>query len=179
MAGKKHGGNTVAVVTRIAKPVAEELGLILWDVRFVKEGASWYLRIFIDKEGGVTLDDCEAMSRAVNDLIDEADPISQAYFLEVSSPGIERELTRPEHFELMKGREVAVNLYRPTEDGDKEIIAELVELKDNNIVLADLDGVRFEINKKDAVSVKLYDCEDYDDTVALDDMEDFEDHIGQ
>lgn len=179
MAGKKHGGNTVAVVTKIAKPVAEELGLILWDVRFVKEGASWYLRIFIDKEGGVTLDDCEAMSRAVNDLIDEADPVSQAYFLEVSSPGIERELTRPEHFEMMKGRDVSVNLYRPTENGEKEIIAELVELKDNNIVLADLDGVRFEINKKDAVSVKLYDCEDYDNTDVLDDMEDFEDYIEQ
>lgn len=164
MAGNKHGGNTVATVTKIVKPIAEQLGLILWDVRFVKEGASWYLRIFIDKEGGVTLDDCETMSRAINDPLDEADPISQAYFLEVSSPGIERELTRPEHFEAMKGRDVAVNLYRPTADGEKEIIAELVGLSGDAIVLADLDGVQFEINKKDAVSVKLYDCEDFDDT---------------
>ena len=161
MAGKKHGGNTVAAVTSIAKPIAEKLGLILWDVKFVKEGASWYLRIFIDKPGGVTLDDCEAMSRAVNDPLDEADPISQAYFLEVSSPGIERELTRPEHFEAMKGRDVSVNLYRPTEDGVKEIIAGLVGLEGDNIVLSDLDGTRFEINKKDAVSVRLYDCGDY------------------
>lgn len=174
MAGKKHGGNTVAIVSAIAKPIADKLGLILWDVRFVKEGASWYLRIFIDKEGGVTLDDCEAMSRAVNGPIDEADPISQAYFLEVSSPGIERELNRPEHFEMMKGRDVSVNLYRPTEDGDKEIIAELIGLEGDNIVLADLDGVRFEINKKDAVSVKLYDCEDYQDSVSLDDLDDME-----
>ena len=161
MAGKKHGGNTVASVTSIAKPIAERLGLILWDVRFVKEGASWYLRIFIDKPGGVTLDDCEAMSRAVNDPLDEVDPINQAYFLEISSPGIERELSRPEHFEAMKGRDVSVNLFRPTEDGVKEIIAELVGLDGDNILLSDLDGTRFEINKKDAVSVRLYDSEDF------------------
>lgn len=161
MAGKKHGGNTVATVTAIVKPIAERLGLILWDVRFVKEGASWYLRIFIDKPGGVTLDDCEAMSRAVDEPLDEADPISQAYFLEVSSPGIERELTRPEHFEAMKGRDVSVHLFRPTEDGEKEIIATLVGLEGDRILLADLDGVDFEINKKDAVSVKLYDTEEY------------------
>ena len=160
MSGKKHGGNTVAAVTSIAKPIAEKLGLILWDVKFVKEGASWYLRIFIDKPGGVTLDDCEAMSRAVNDPLDEADPISQAYFLEVSSPGIERELTRPEHFEAMKGRDVSVHLYRPTEDGVKEIIAELVGLDGDRIQLADLDGTPFEINRKDAVSVRHYDSGD-------------------
>ena len=162
MAGKKHGGNTVAAVTSIAKPIAEKLGLILWDVKFVKEGASWYLRIFIDKPGGVTLDeldDCEAMSRAVNDPLDEADPINQAYFLEVSSPGIERELSRPEHFEAMKGRDVSVNLFRPTEDGVKEVIAELVGLDGDSIVLSDLDGTEFEINRKDVVSVRLYDSE--------------------
>ncbi|MDD6394870.1 MAG: ribosome maturation factor RimP [Firmicutes bacterium] len=179
LAGKKHGGNTVAIVTKIAKPIADELGLILWDVRFVKEGASWYLRIFIDKEGGVTINDCEAMSRAVNGPIDEADPISQSYFLEVSSPGIERELSRPEHFEMMKGRDVSVNLYRPAENGDKEVIAELIGLEGDNIVLADLDGVRFEINKKDAVSVKLYDCEDFDDSDSSDNIENFEDDISE
>ena len=160
MAGKNHGNNTVAAVTKIAQPIAEQLGLILWDVRFVKEGASWYLRIFIDKEGGVTLDDCEAMSRAINDPLDEADPISQAYFLEVSSPGIERELSRPEHFEVMKGRDVSVNLYRPTEDGTKEIIATLIGLDGDSILLTDLDGTEFAINRKDAASVRLYDCED-------------------
>ena len=163
MAGKKHGGNTVAVVTSIVKPIAENLGLIIWDVRFVKEGASWYLRIFIDKPGGVTLDDCEAMSRAISDPLDEADPISQAYFLEVSSPGIERELTRPEHFEAMKGRDVSVILFRPTEDGQKEIIARLEGLDGDRILLSDLDGVNFEISRKDAVSVRLYDSEDYSD----------------
>ena len=87
--GKKQGpgaGNTVAVCTRLAQPVAEELGLQLWDVRFVKEGADWYLRFFIDREGGVTIDDCEEMSRRMDKLLDEADPIACSYCLEVSSP---------------------------------------------------------------------------------------------
>ena len=75
MAGKGKGGNTVAAVTAIAEPIAEQLGLRLWDVRFVKEGASWYLRIFIDKEGGVGIDDCVAMSHALDKPLDEADPI--------------------------------------------------------------------------------------------------------
>lgn len=184
MAAKKHGGNTVAQVTSIVKPIAESLGLTLWDVRFVKEGATWYLRIFIDKEGGITLDDCEKMSRAINDPLDKADPISQAYFLEVSSPGIERELTRPEHYEIMKGRDVSVNLYRPTEDGEKEIIAELIGLEGDEIILADLDGVQFSIDKKDAVSVHLYDCEDFnaveDAFEELEGMdEDFDDNADQ
>jgi len=161
--GKGKGGNTVSVVWQLAEPIAEELGLRLWDVRFVKEGASWYLRIFIDKDGGVGISDCEAMSRAVDEPLDRLDPIDQSYFLEVSSPGIERELTRPEHYELMKGREVCVNLFRPI-DGEKEIIADLVGLRDKNIVLTDLDGTEFEIPRKDAVSVRLTD-EDLDELI--------------
>lgn len=81
---KSKGGITVATVMRIAAPIAEELGLRLWDVRFEKEGAAWYLRVYIDKEGGVTIDDCEAMSRAIDGPIDDADPIESSYFLEVS-----------------------------------------------------------------------------------------------
>lgn len=160
---KGKGGNTVSVVWQLAEPIAKELGLRLWDVRFVKEGASWYLRIFIDKDGGVGISDCEAMSRAVDEPLDRLDPIDQSYFLEVSSPGIERELTRPEHYELMKGREVCVNLFRPI-DGEKEIIADLVGLRDKNIVLTDLDGTEFEIPRKDAVSVRLTD-EDIDELI--------------
>ena len=80
---RKKGGNTVAQVWELAKPLAEELGLTLWDVRFVKEGAQWYLRIFIDKEDGVGIDDCVAMSHAIDKPLDELDPISQAYCLEV------------------------------------------------------------------------------------------------
>ena len=94
MAGKGKGGNTVAAVWEIAAPVAEQLGLSIWDIRFQKEGVSWYLRIYIDKEGGVGITDCENFSRAVDGPLDEADPIEQSYYLEVSSPGVERQLTR-------------------------------------------------------------------------------------
>ena len=96
--------NTVEVVTALAKPVVEQMGLQLWDVRFEKEGASWYLRIFIDKEGGVTIDDCENLSRAMDQILDDADPISQSYYLEVSSPGIGRDLVRPWHFQRYLGQ---------------------------------------------------------------------------
>ena len=103
MAGKGKGGNTVAAVWEIAAPVAEQLGLSIWDIRFQKEGVSWYLRIYIDKEGGVGITDCENFSRAVDGPLDEADPIEQSYYLEVSSPGVERQLTRDEHFKKYIG----------------------------------------------------------------------------
>lgn len=80
--------NTTDTAARLAQPLLEELGLTLWDLRFEKEGSLWYLRYFIDKEGGVTIDDCEQFSRAVEKKLDAADPISQSYTLEVSSPGI-------------------------------------------------------------------------------------------
>lgn len=173
---KNKGGITAASVTALAEPIAKELGLSIWDVRYVKEGASWYLRIFIDKEGGVDLNDCERMSRAVDKPLDELDPIDQSYFLEISSPGIERELTRPEHFEKMAGREVCVSFFRPI-DGMKEIIGTLVGLRDGSIVLTDLDGTEFEISKKDASKVHLTDDEPELDELDIpeEDYEDFGD----
>ena len=118
MAKKKSSGNpggTVAVCTKLAQPVAEELGLILWDVRFVKEGATWYLRYIIDKEEGVSIDDCVELSRRLNPLLDEADPIPQAYCMEVSSPGLNRELVKPAHFAAFEGWPVMVKLYHAAE----------------------------------------------------------------
>ena len=109
MAGK----NTAETVWKIAEPYIKELGLELWDVRFVKEGAEWYLRIFIDSENGITIDDCEAVSRAIDEPLDIADPIDRSYCLEVSSPGIERELVREEHFERFIGADVMVKMIRP------------------------------------------------------------------
>ena len=121
---KKESGGTVQRAWSLAEPYARQLGLTLWDVLFVKEGASWYLRYIIDKEGGVTIEDCEALSRAVNDPLDEADFIRQAYYLEVSSPGLCRELKRPEHFAAMAGRPVRVLLIRPR-DGGRELMGSL------------------------------------------------------
>ena len=90
--------STIEVAARLAQPLLEELGLVLWDLRFEKEGSLWYLRYFIDKEEGVTIDDCERFSRAIDKRLDAADPIDQSYTLEVSSPGIERELTKDWHY---------------------------------------------------------------------------------
>ena len=126
--------STVAAVRAIAGPIAESLGLEIWDIRFLKEGSGWFLRIFIDKEGGVGIDDCVEMSHALNGPLDEADPIEQAYCLEVSSPGIERELTRPEHYAAMLGKKISVRLYK-AKDGTKELTGLLKSSDKDGIVL--------------------------------------------
>lgn len=105
------------IVWDLASPVAKSLGYSLWDVDYVKEGADYILRITIDteREGGIGIEDCEAMTRAISDLLDETDPIEDAYLLEVSSPGIERTLSRPEHFAQYTGQRVTARLYTPIE----------------------------------------------------------------
>ena len=154
---KSKGGMTIAKAASVVKPIADEMGLDIWDIQYLKEGTEWCLRIIIDKEGGVDILDCERLSRAIDKPLDELDPIEGAWSLEVSSPGIERALTKPEHYEKMAGRDISVQLYRPHEEtGEKEIIAQLVELRDKMIVLSDLEGTQFEIALKDAVSVRLY-----------------------
>ena len=94
---------TAVLVEALAKPVAEEFGVFIWDVRFEKEGSLWYLRIFIDKDGGVDINDCENVSRRMSDILDEKDPTEQSYILEVSSPGVERDLTKKAHFDAYIG----------------------------------------------------------------------------
>ena len=99
------GKDSIAVVCeKLAQPIADQMNLSIWDVRYEKEGSGWFLRFFIDKEGGVTIDDCENFSRAVDPVLDKEDPIDQSYCLEVSSPGVERELKKPEHFETVRDR---------------------------------------------------------------------------
>ena len=111
---KNNGSKNVAsVVKEIITPTANEMGYYLWDVEFVKEGADKYLRITIDNEEGITIEDCEKFHRAIDPLLDEADPISEAYILEVSSPGIERELKTPQHIDACEGWDVEVKLYAP------------------------------------------------------------------
>lgn len=96
-------------------PVTEQAGVTLYDLMLVREGAQWYFRIFIDKENGVTIEDCERVSRAMSNLLDETDPISQQYLLEVSSPGLDRLLRLPQHFENAIGEAVEVHLFSPIE----------------------------------------------------------------
>lgn len=151
--------NTVEIVTQLAQPVVEEMGLQLWDVRFEKEGASWYLRLFIDKEGGVTIDDCENLSRTFDKILDEADPISQSYYFEVSSPGIGRDLVRPWHFERYLGQDVEVKMIRPmqTEQGKtvREFVGTLTKCDEQNVWVT-LEGEELSFAKKDAAYIRLY-----------------------
>ena len=129
------GKNIASVVRELVTPVADEMGFFIWDVEFVKEGADKYLRITLDNEEGININDCEAFHRAIDPLLDEADPISEAYILEVSSPGIERELKYPEHIDACEGWDVEVKLYAP-KNGTKQFRGVLVGYDaDGNIVI--------------------------------------------
>ena len=139
----------------LAEPVTKELGLILWDVKYLKEGASWYLRIFIDKDGGVFINDCEDVARLMNDILDEADFISDSYYFEVSSPGLGRELVRPEHFTRFIGEEVSVKLYK-AQDGTKEISGILKSKTDENIEI-EFGGESLVLEMQNVAKVKLLD----------------------
>lgn len=130
-------------------------GVELWDVRFVKEGASYYLRIFIDSEKGIDIDDCTNVSHAVDPILDEADPIDKSYYLEVCSPGLERELTRDEHFVKMQGQKVTVKLYRAL-NGAKEITGLLKNFENGNLTL-DVNGEDMTLLKADISKVHLAD----------------------
>lgn len=148
--------NTVSAVRAIAESIAQRLGLEIWDIRFLKEGTGWFLRIFIDKDGGVGIDDCVEMSRALNDPLDEADLIEQAYCLEVSSPGVERELVRSEHFQKYLGAPVKLKTIRPV-DGKREFSG-VLEDYDNGLATVRLeDGSGLTLSKKETAWIKLDD----------------------
>ena len=147
--------NIAEKVFTLVEPKAKELDLILWDVKFLKEGASYYLRIFIDKPEGVSIDDCTDMSHAVDPLLDEADLIDKAYYLEVCSTGLERELTRIEHFEYLKGEEIIVALYKAKE-GTKTHIG-LLEDFDGATLKITVDGEIKEFLKTEISKIKLND----------------------
>ena len=120
----------------MAKPVVEEEGCSLWNVEYVREAGTWYLRVFIDKEGGVGIDDCERISRRLDPMLDEADPIAGSYVFEVGSAGAERELKRPSDFEQFLGSEVEVKLYQPM-DGRKAFVGTLKSYADGAVVILD------------------------------------------
>ena len=128
-------GGVAARVRELCEPLAGELGLAVWDVQYQKEGAEWVLRIYIDKEGGVGIEDCVNMSRAIDPVLDAEDPVPQEYVLEVSSPGLNRKLTRPEHFEAYMGEPVRARLIRPLEDGTKELEGLLIGYEEGQMEL--------------------------------------------
>ncbi|MBQ8393514.1 MAG: ribosome maturation factor RimP [Clostridia bacterium] len=130
----KGAGSIVKKATEIAEPVARELGYTLWDVEYVKEGADWYLRYTIDSSDGIGIEDCEKMSRAIDPVLDEHDFIEDAYHLEVSSPGLERDIKTDWHMEKCMGEKISVKLYAPI-DGAKAIIGVLTSFDQDNVVI--------------------------------------------
>lgn len=145
--------NTEQRVLPYVEPIAAENAVELVDLEFVKEGANWYLRVYIDKEGGVTIDDCEAVSRALEAALDEADPIEQAYILEVSSPGIDRPLKKDADFVKYQGEVIDVKLYKPQE-GRKQFQGKLLGLADGVISIEE-EGETISFAQKDVASVRL------------------------
>ena len=121
-------------IYELVKPIADELNYDIYHIEYVKENGEYYLRIYIEKEGGITLSDCEALSRRVSDLMDEKDPIPEAYFLEVSSPGLNRTLFTEAHYKRFVGREVMVKLTKAIE-GKKSIKGILKEVNEENIIV--------------------------------------------
>lgn len=117
------------------EPKVNELGVSIYDIEYVKEGTSWYLRVFIDKDEGISIEDCENVSRAIDPLLDELNPIKTAYSLEVSSPGIERVIRRDEHFKRYMGEKVEVSLFKPIND-----------MKKIECVLKDVNDIEITVN---------------------------------
>ncbi len=141
------------IVASFAQPVVESFGCRLWDVEYVREGSDRYLRLYIDKDGGVDITDCEAISRAVDPILDEKDPIAESYIFEVCSAGLERALKRPGDFAQFMGSPILVKLYRPR-NGLKEIPGVLRGYEDGRVTVeAGKETITFE--KSEVALVRL------------------------
>ena len=141
------------IVAGFARPVVEEHGCTLWDVEYVREGSDYFLRLYIDKEGGVDITDCEAISRAVDPILDEKDPIAESYHFEVCSAGLERSLKRPGDFERFMGSPIMIKLYRPR-NGLKEIPG-VLQGYDNGKVTAQCGKETITFEKSEVALVRL------------------------
>ncbi|WP_427854595.1 ribosome maturation factor RimP [Desulfotomaculum copahuensis] len=142
-----------AQVEEAAAPMAAALGLELVDVVYVKEGGNWYLRLFIDREGGVTLDDCQAMSEKLDRWLDEVDPVPQSYHLEVSSPGLERPLKKPDDFRRFQGRMIQLSTFAPVE-GRKKFTGLLVGAGEESVQL-EIQGRQLVIPMEQVAAARL------------------------
>ena len=157
-AGSSGAAKTVEALVR---PTVESMGLRLWDVRFEKEGPDWFLRVLIDRDTPLDTDTCEAVSRAIDPILDAADPIEQSYYLEVGSPGLGRRLTRPEHYAALLGQKCAAHLFRPDEKGRRDVAGLLQGLNEaGSVTLLGDGGEAITFPLKAASFVKLCDDED-------------------
>ncbi len=141
-------------ISALARPIIEEEGCSLWDVEYVREAGTWYLRVFIDKADGVSIDDCERVSRRLDPVLDAEDPIAESYVFEVGSAGADRELKRPQDFEQFMGSEVEVRLYRPM-DGSKRFVGTLAAYGDGAVTLVQ-NGQQLRFEKEQIAQVRLY-----------------------
>ena len=142
------------LVWQLAAPIAAQNGCSIWDVEFVREGGEWFLRVYLDKEGGVDITDCEAVSRALDPVLDEADPIEQSYTFEVCSSGLERVLKRPSDFARYLGQSVCVRTFAPV-DGAKEHVGKLLSWQDGNLSIEQAGAVR-SFTKSQVAQVRLH-----------------------
>lgn len=140
-------------VEELVKPIITNIGYDLYDVRYEKEGKDYYLRIIIDKPEGIDINDCEIVNNSINDILDEADYIKEQYFLEVSSPGLERVLRKPNHFLSQIGNEISVKLFKPIEK-KKEFIGILEEFDTQDGITLKVDNTTMKIDLKDIAVAK-------------------------
>lgn len=140
-------------VEKLIQPIIEEIGYDLYDVEYAKEGKNYFLRIFIDNEKGIDLNDCEKVNDAITDILDEENYIKEQYFLEVSSPGIERVLRKDKHLEQNIGEQISIKLFKKDENGKKEYIGKLTKYDDSNIFI-EQDENEVKIERKNISQIK-------------------------
>lgn len=145
---------TEQIVEKMVQPILERQNYELVDIEYKKEGSHWYLRIYIDKEGGITIDDCQAVSEQVSTWLDEKDPIPHSYILEVSSPGLDRILKKPSDFERYKGFKVDVSLYKPIK-GKKKYTGELIGLENEQLLIHGEKEEVLSFSRNDVAAVRL------------------------
>ena len=145
---------TESITFELAEPIVKDCGCYIYDVEFVREGGLYFLRVYVDKDGGISIDECEEISRALSKKLDEADPIKQNYYLEVSSPGIERKLKTKEHFDRYIGETVDIGLYKAI-NGSKQITATLKAFEEG-VISAEVDGEEISVAQKETTFVKLH-----------------------
>lgn len=145
--------NIVGTVTDLISPVADEMGIILWDVEFVKEGAKKILRVTIDSEEGIDINTCEQFHRTIDPMLDEADPIDESYYLEVTSPGIERQIKTDAHIAMCEGEKVELRLFAP-KNGTKSFTGTLIGLDGEGRVVLEIGGENTAFEKNEIAKMQ-------------------------
>lgn len=140
-------------VEKLVKPIIEKIGYELYDVEYAKEGKNYFLRIFIDNENGIDLNDCEKVNDAITDILDEENYIKEQYFLEVSSPGVERILRKNKHLEQNIGEQINIKLFKKDENGKKEYLGKLKEFDDLKIII-EKDENEIHVERKNISQIK-------------------------